>query len=93
MNTEERLFHIESRGWYVRTAIAPEGPFATRLEAANYLALIETVSAAGVACGWPAPQNKPKGESQGRGSNMLFVIALAGLAWVKRRKNRAYTVH
>lgn len=62
MNIEEQLFHVESRGWYVRTTIVPEGPFATHAEAVNYLALIEAVSAAGLACGWPAPHNRSETE-------------------------------
>ena len=92
MNLEERLFHVERRGWYVRTTIVPEGPFATHIEAARYLALVETVSAAGIACGWPAPHTTA--ETPERSSNMLFVIALAGLAWVRRRRrNHARPVH
>ncbi|MDH3673754.1 MAG: hypothetical protein OES46_21780 [Gammaproteobacteria bacterium] len=53
MNTEQWLFHVDSKGWYVRTLSRVEGPFATEDEAATYLALLERVSAARVACSWP----------------------------------------
>ena len=54
MNIEQLLFHAESGGWYVETLSRVEGPFATEDEAARYLALLERVSAARVACSWPA---------------------------------------
>ncbi len=53
MNTEQVLFHVESKGWYVETLSRVEGPFATEDEAATYLALLARVSAARVACSWP----------------------------------------
>lgn len=94
---KEQLFYVESEGWYVRTAVVLEGPFATHAEAARYLSLVEKVSAAGIACGWPAPHNKlnkAEVERQVRRSKRLFKIALAGLGWVRRRRrNDAYTVH
>jgi hypothetical protein len=94
MNMKEQLFHVESEGWYVRTAVVPEGPFATHAEAARYLTLVEKVSAAGVACGWPAPHNKSEVERQARSSHRLFGIALPGLGWLKhRKKNHAHTIH
>lgn len=90
---KEQLFHVESEGWYVRTAVVPEGPFTTHAEASSYLALRAKVSAAGVACGWPAPHNKSETERQARSWNMLFWIALPGFGWVRRRwKNHALTV-
>ena len=91
---KEQLFHVENKGWYVRTTIVLEGPFATQAEAANYLALLKTVSAAGVACGWPVPRNKSDSERQMRRAKILYEIALAGFAWVRRhRKNNARTFH
>lgn len=94
---KEQLFHVESEGWYVRTAVVLEGPFASHAEAASYLSLVEKVSAAGMACGWPAPHNKlnkSEAERQARRSKRLFGIALAGLGWVRRRKrDHARTVH
>lgn len=91
---KEQLFHVESEGWYVRTAIVLEGPFATHAEASNYLALLKRVSAAGVACGWPVPHNKSETERQVRRAKILFEIAFAGFGWMRRRrKNRAPTVH
>ncbi len=91
---KEQLFHVESEGWYVRTATALEGPFATQAEAASYLVLLKKVSAAGVACGWPVPHNKSETERQVRRAKILFEIALAGFAWVRRRKkDRAHTFH
>jgi hypothetical protein len=87
------LFHVESRGWYVRTTVTSEGPFATYVEALNYLALVEIASAAGVACSWPVPRNKSENERRARKAK-IFEIALAGLGWVRRRRrNRAYTIH
>lgn len=55
-SSSERVYHVEGDGWYIETSVSPEGPFATREEALDYLALLGTVSAAGVACGWP-PQS------------------------------------
>jgi hypothetical protein len=93
-NMKEQLFHVEGEGWYVRTAVVLEGPFATQAEAATYLALLKKVSAAGVACGWPVPHNKSETERQVRRAKILFEIALSGFGWVRRRrKNRAHTVH
>lgn len=91
---KEQLFHVESEGWYVRTAVVPEGPFTTHAEASSYLALLEKVSAAGMACGWPAPHTKSEAERQARSSTMLFWIALIGFGWMRRRRrNYAHTVH
>ncbi len=50
---EQLMFHVENQGWYVETLIRVEGPFPTEDEALTYLALLERVSAAGVACSWP----------------------------------------
>jgi hypothetical protein len=52
---EQLMFHVENRGWYVETLIGVEGPFKTEDEAFRYLALLERVSAARVACSWPVP--------------------------------------
>lgn len=91
---KEQLFHVENKGWYVRTAVVLEGPFATHAEAASYLSLIEKVSAAGMACGWPGPHNKSEAQRQGRVSKRLFAIALAGFEWVRRRRrDDAHTMH
>ena len=59
MNVEEQLFRIEGQGWYIRTPVSPEGPFATEDEALNYLALLEKVSAARVAGIWFVDRDKP----------------------------------
>ncbi len=53
MSTEQVLFQAENRGWYIETLSNVEGPFATEDEASKYLALLERVSAARVACSWP----------------------------------------
>lgn len=91
---KEQLFHVESEGWYVRTAMVLEGPFATQAEAASYLTLLKKVSAAGVACGWPVPCNISETERQVRRAKILFQIALSGFGWMRRRRrNRAHTVH
>ncbi|MFQ5937167.1 MAG: hypothetical protein ACE5LB_12260 [Acidiferrobacterales bacterium] len=62
MSSSERVYHVEGDGWYVETSVSPEGPFATRDEALDYLALLGTVSAARVACGWPVQSQQPKVE-------------------------------
>ncbi len=94
MNTEAQLFYVERRGWYVRTTMVLEGPFATHAEAASYLALIEKVSAAGVACGWPAPHTRSEAERHAHSAKRLLGIVLAGLEWVRRRgRHHAHTVH
>lgn len=57
-SSSERVYHVEGDGWYIETSVSPEGPFETREEAVEYLALLGTVSAAGVACGWPPQSNR-----------------------------------
>lgn len=49
-NRSERSVH--GQRWYVETDIRRDGPFATREEAVRFVALLNTVSAAGVACSW-----------------------------------------
>lgn len=38
--------------WYVDSGTHRNGPFASREEAARFITLLDTVSAAGVACSW-----------------------------------------
>lgn len=57
-SSRERVYHVEGDGWYIETSVSPEGPFETREEALDYLALLGAVSAAGVACGWPPQSNR-----------------------------------
>ncbi|MFQ5754729.1 MAG: hypothetical protein ACE5H7_01415 [Acidiferrobacterales bacterium] len=76
MRVEERVFRIEGTGWYVRTPISPEGPFDTLDEALSYLALLEKVSAARIACSYLGQADE------------LHSIGPTGLGWVRQDKQK-----
>jgi hypothetical protein len=56
-NRSERSVYDQC--WYVETDICRDGPFTTRKEAARFVALLNTVSAAGIACSWITREGGP----------------------------------